>query len=271
MALGLTPRVNLKEKVDLQCPNCGCNFSRLRQVMLDQQYAGRPPTCTSCSNSRASLDKWKNASQEQKTHVIRSLVAGGNKFRDEETPEEKAERFRKIGNSGSAYSVKRQWESIKSNPVKYEAIRKQRSETFKKHWDSLTPEQKSNRVANALKSNGRSKTCEKFLQCLDMVGIPTNREVPISGFIVDGLHTESRTIIEFYGDIWHCNPKKFSDPELFCPRLNRTVGQQWARDRKRLGVFYSLGYAVVTVWESEWNANQESEIKRILSVVNRGI
>lgn len=46
---------------------------------------------------------------------------------------------------------------------------------------------------------------------------------------------------------------------------------QWARDRKRLGVFYSLGYAVVTVWESEWNANQESEIKRILSVVNRGI
>jgi G:T-mismatch repair DNA endonuclease (very short patch repair protein) len=47
------------------------------------------------------------------------------------------------------------------------------------------------------------------------------------------------------------------------PHLGRTVRQQRARDRKRLGVFYSLGYRVVTVWESDWLTNAEKEIGRL--------
>jgi G:T-mismatch repair DNA endonuclease (very short patch repair protein) len=104
-----------------------------------------------------------------------------------------------------------------------------------------------------------------FLRQLHDRGLEIKPEQTISGFVVDGLHKASNTIIEFYGDFWHCKPDKYRNPQQFCGWLNRTVDQQWARDRRRLGVFYGLGYKVVVIWESDWKKDPECEVDRVVA------
>jgi G:T-mismatch repair DNA endonuclease (very short patch repair protein) len=77
-------------------------------------------------------------------------------------------------------------------------------------------------------------------------------------------------IVEYYGDVYHCNPRRFKDESEYCPIIRRTVGEQWKRDRKRLACFTKRhGYDVVIVWESDWNKNPEKELDRIRDVVER--
>ena len=101
---------------------------------------------------------------------------------------------------------------------------------------------------------------------MESEGVSLEREQGISGFIVDGL--QNKLIVEFYGDIYHCNPRHFRDPDEFCSWIGRTVTQQWARDRKRLGVFYKLGYRVVIVWEADWKTHPENEIRRVKNALS---
>jgi G:T-mismatch repair DNA endonuclease (very short patch repair protein) len=205
-----------------------------------------------------------NAARQQ---TIEKLNKGGDAFRQQLTPEERSTRSAHAGAGNTDLSVRRQWESIRNTPGKLEATRLQRGRTTKAVWDSLTPEQRDARIKKILGNRGRSVACDAFLQTLRDQGLIIKAEQTINGFVVDGLIVTSKTILEFYGDFWHCRPTQYKDPQQFCSWLGRTVGQQWARDRKRLGVFYSLGYKVVIVWESDWKLDQESQIVRILQAV----
>jgi len=91
----------------------------------------------------------------------------------------------------------------------------------------------------------------------------SNREEIISGFIVDGLLKSEKVILEFYGDMFHCNPTKFHDPSEYCSWISRTVGQQWKRDKRRTAALLKRGYKVLIVWESDWNNQKEKTIERV--------
>lgn len=187
------------------------------------------------------------------------------KIRASQTPEERSAHA-KLARSkvNSAASVRKQWATIKSDPERLEKLRKQRGETSKARWDSMAPDDKVALFERIFANKtGRSKASEKFVEALIRAGIPLEAEQGVQGFIVDGLIRDQKLIIEFYGEVFHCNPKKFTDPNQYCSWISRTVGEQWARDRKRLAVFYRHGYRVVVVWESDWYSNPEKEIGRI--------
>ena len=115
--------------------------------------------------------------------------------------------------------------------------------------------------ANSIR--GQSAVGDRFIDRLRAEGLDITAEEHVHGFIVDGLVGGTSLIVEFYGDIYHCHPGQFDDPAQYCPWLGRTVGQQWARDRKRLGVFYRYGYCVVIVWESDWYSDPDTQVRRV--------
>ena len=256
------------DAVELVCPSCKEKFTRRREYIERRQRADKTLTCTSCSNRKNAQIKWKQMDDVARQKNIEALVKGGEVFRKQLTPEERSARSAHAGAANTSLSVHRQWESIRNTPGKLEAIKLQRGRTSKAIWDNMTPEQRDARIKKMLGSRSRSAAGDRFLQTLRDKGLTIEAEQAISGFVVDGLIRASKIILEFYGDFWHCRPNRHNDPQQFCSWLGRTVEQQWARDRKRLGVFYNLGYKVIIVWESDWNADQEIQIARILQISN---
>ena len=94
-------------------------------------------------------------------------------------------------------------------------------------------------------------------------------EEAFHGFFPDEINHVLKIIVELYGEFYHCNPKKYKDPDIFMKGIGRTVGEQWARDRKRLGVFYKHGYTVVIVWENDFRKNPQNEIRRIQDEIKK--
>jgi very-short-patch-repair endonuclease len=94
-------------------------------------------------------------------------------------------------------------------------------------------------------------------------GLQILREEAIAGFIVDGLVEDKKLILEFYGDVFYCNPLKFQDPDEYCFWISRTVGQQWKRDERRLAALLKNGYKVLVVWEYDWNNNKQEVLERV--------
>lgn len=70
-------------------------------------------------------------------------------------------------------------------------------------------------------------------------------------------------IIEFNGDFWHANPKKYSSTDILKYAKNRSkpVSEIWERDKQRLKNIEDQGYKIKVVWESEFRENKEQVIK----------
>jgi hypothetical protein len=68
---------------------------------------------------------------------------------------------------------------------------------------------------------------------------------------VDGYCKENNTIYEFHGDYWHGNPKKYKQDNLneVC---KKTFKELYENTLKREKLIKSLGYNLITIWESDW-------------------
>lgn len=68
-----------------------------------------------------------------------------------------------------------------------------------------------------------------------------------------------KLIIEFNGDYWHCNPRKYN-ADYFNAKKKAYAKDIWLADKNRLETFESLGYTIVIVWESEFHSNKWAEL-----------
>ena len=94
-----------------------------------------------------------------------------------------------------------------------------------------------------------SKNEEKWL---DSLGIKNEfRQFPINKYIVDGFNPETKTIYEFDGDFWHGNPNFFKADDIN-PVSNKTFGRLYKNTLNKRKHLESLGYNVVSIWESEY-------------------
>lgn len=66
------------------------------------------------------------------------------------------------------------------------------------------------------------------------------------------INSEAREIIGYYGDYWHGNPKKF-DPGSINTKMNKTYGEIYQSTINREYLFRSLGYTVISVWQSDFS------------------
>jgi len=65
---------------------------------------------------------------------------------------------------------------------------------------------------------------------------------------VDIFIPEINTIVEVYGDYWHCNPEKF-EKSYYHRQLHMTADEKWNYDKNRQEKLVKAGYNVHIIWE----------------------
>lgn len=87
---------------------------------------------------------------------------------------------------------------------------------------------------------------------LDSLGVLTREfRLPGTRLLVDGYDGPSNTVYQFHGDFWHGNPSRF-DQEQTNPVTNTTFRELYEKTLKTDSRIRSLGYNLVTIWESDW-------------------
>jgi hypothetical protein len=91
-------------------------------------------------------------------------------------------------------------------------------------------------------------------------------KIPTTNYKADGYCAETNTVYEFHGDFYHGNPKnKKFNPEDINPKSKKTYGELYRNTLKKEEVIKSLGYNLVTIWESDWVKFNKS-IKKIQKI-----
>ena len=230
-----------------------------------------PIRCNNCAriqSRKTYKENYKNniALQQKRSNIMKDW----HKNNPEKSSEIGKKRRNHVKISGSEMRM-RQQESIDNDPVKYEKYCQKRKQIAIDFHNSMNDEEKEQHYRKVFKNRGKSKRSEEFFMFLKENHIIDEIELEkyINGYIVDGCIENKKLIIEYYGDMFHCNPRneKFKNPEKYCSWIGRTVREQWNRDRKRLAVLYRLGYRVLIIWESDWINKRNEQLERILNAL----
>lgn len=97
-----------------------------------------------------------------------------------------------------------------------------------------------------------STVSQAWLESLSIPNLILEFRIPGTKFHADGYDSQTNTIYEFYGDFWHGNIQRY-EPTKVNTVLNKTMGELHDRTSQREKTIQSLGYNLVTIWESEWD------------------
>jgi len=103
-----------------------------------------------------------------------------------------------------------------------------------------------------------------------------NREYFISikkfGFFsYDYVDVSRRKIIEYNGDSYHANPKKYESsdyPHPFYKENGPTAQEIWTKDKLKREVAESQGFEVLIIWDSEYRKDKKKIIEQCLNFLN---
>lgn len=88
-------------------------------------------------------------------------------------------------------------------------------------------------------------------------------------YYLDYYIKELNICIEFFGDYYHANPKKYKNPEQKIKfRSLHKISDIWEKDKNRIDDLKKyLGIKTIIVWESDYNKNKDNEefYKNIIS------
>ena len=74
----------------------------------------------------------------------------------------------------------------------------------------------------------------------------------IHEYICDIFIKDLNLIIEYNGDYWHCNPKKY-EPDYIHPHKKKKAEEIWNDDKVRIDNLKKYGYNLEVIWESEFD------------------
>lgn len=81
----------------------------------------------------------------------------------------------------------------------------------------------------------------------------------IGAYVVDVYIPSIKTVIEVFGDYWHCNPDRWNS-EDYNKTLHMTAEEKWHKDEVRIKQLKRDGYNVVVLWESAIKENNLQEL-----------
>lgn len=80
-------------------------------------------------------------------------------------------------------------------------------------------------------------------------------------WLYDFTDIKNKRIIEFHGDMFHGNPKKYNSMDNPHPfRKYITAQEMWDKDKRKLDVAIEEGYKVLVIWDSEYRWGDKQEI-----------
>ena len=71
-------------------------------------------------------------------------------------------------------------------------------------------------------------------------------------YICDIFIPEINLIIEYNGDYWHCNPKKY-ESNYYHKYKKKTAKEIWEYDKNKIDLLIEKGYNYEIIWESDFN------------------
>lgn len=77
-----------------------------------------------------------------------------------------------------------------------------------------------------------------------------------------------KKIIEFNGDKWHANPKKYNCNDIPFKFINKKAEDIWSEDKLKIEAAQKNGYNIKIVWESDYRKNKEKIILECLDFLN---
>ena len=122
--------------------------------------------------------------------------------------------------------------------------KKHTQETLKKISDKISK--------NFPKQGPVSNKEKKLLTELKKLKQEPKGSFTVGQFICDIYIKKHNLIIEFNGDYWHCNPKKYL-PDYIHPHKKKTAKDIWEEDEKRIDKIKKFGYNLEVIWESDFN------------------
>ena len=203
-----------QKKVIVNCPVCQKPTST-KEYKLKSYARKGGKKCKECCRKISSTTMKRTMaglSKEQKT--ANTMLAMASR-----TPESRS------------LAVKKQWETLKNDPRKMQEICDLHSNRMKKVWKEYPEETKNHIVEAFCKSYGKSRSessnALKRAMISESIYDGFESEEVFHGFIPDEINHELKIIVEMYGDLYHCNPKRYKDKKQYVSAIKRTVEQQW--------------------------------------------
>ena len=90
-------------------------------------------------------------------------------------------------------------------------------------------------------------------------------------WLYDFTDTNNKKIIEFHGDMFHGNPKKYKATDYPHPfRKTITAQDMWNKDKRKLNVAIEEGFDVLVIWDSEYRwGNKQEIINKCIAFINK--
>ena len=82
-------------------------------------------------------------------------------------------------------------------------------------------------------------------------------------YCIDFADIVNKKAIEFFGDYWHCNPRKYNG-DFFNKSSKKYAHEIWAHDKKKIEDLKSLGYSVLIIFESDYRERRMETIYTVL-------
>jgi len=81
---------------------------------------------------------------------------------------------------------------------------------------------------------------------------------------------KNKKIIEYNGDEYHANPKKYESYDTPHPfRKNITSEEMWKKDKDKKEIAELNGFEVLTIWDSEYKKNKKIILKKCLKFLEK--
>lgn len=118
----------------------------------------------------------------------------------------------------------------------------------------MSNKMKETRRLGKIKSVIRSKKEKEIVLEIKKIGYDVKHSLKIDTKIYDIYIPKLNLIIEYNGDYWHCNPKKYKS-DYFHQVKQKTAKELWDYDKNKIDLIIKNGYNLEVVWESQLKEN----------------
>ena len=154
------------------------------------------------------------------------------------------------------------------NHMKQEKYRKMSRDVMRKNWDNgildkevISEQMKQTQRSGKIKSTITSKKEKEIIKELKNMGYDPISSYRIDSKICDIYVPSLNLIIEYFGNYWHCNPKKY-ESNYFNKKKNKFAWELWEYDKKKVELIKSYDYNLEIVWESDFN--EKTTLQKII-------
>ena len=159
----------------------------------------------------------------------------------------------------------------KDNSMSKEKWRDKARKNLIKKWESGDLEKTRKFMSEKLKETRRlgkltsvivSKKEKEILKEIKKMGLDVIGSHKVDTKICDIYIPSLNLIIEYNGDYWHCNPKKYNST-YFNKKKSKYAWEIWEYDKNKLELIKNNGYILEVIWESDFKSNDKI-IKHII-------